>query len=42
MIVLLFYYFLPAAVMLFGAEVNAGITPEPGEPVEEAIAGSPS
>lgn len=39
-IVLLLYFFLSAAVMLFGAEVNAVITRERGEPIEEADDGS--
>ena len=39
-VVLLFYFFLSAAVMLFGAEVNAVITRERGEPIVEAEDGS--
>jgi membrane protein len=39
-VVLLFYFFLSAAVMLFGAEINAVMTRERGEPIEEATAGS--
>ena len=35
-IVLLLYFFLSAAVMLFGAEVNAVIAREGSEPIEEA------
>jgi membrane protein len=35
-IVLLFYFFLSAAVMLFGAEVNAELTRARGERIEEA------
>ena len=35
-IVLLFYFFLSAAVMLFGAEVNAVLARERGERIEEA------
>ena len=35
-IVLLFYFFLSAAVMLFGAEVNAVLARQRGEPIEEA------
>jgi membrane protein len=34
-IVLMFYFFLSAAVMLFGAEVNAVLARERGEPIEE-------
>ena len=34
-IVLLLYFFLSAAVMLFGAEVNAALMRERGEPIEE-------
>jgi membrane protein len=39
-IVLLLYFFLSAAVMLFGAEVNAVISRERGEPLEEADDGT--
>ena len=38
-IVLLFYFFLSAAVMLFGAEVNAVLARERGERIEEAEKG---
>jgi membrane protein len=34
-VILLLYFFLSAAVMLFGAEVNAVLTRERGEPIEE-------
>jgi membrane protein len=37
-IVLLLYFFISAAVMLFGAEVNAVIARERGDPIEEAAA----
>ena len=35
-IVLLLYFFLSAAVLLFGAEVNAVVSRERGETLEEA------
>jgi membrane protein len=35
-IVLLFYFYISAAVMLFGAEVNAVLTREAGKQIEEA------
>jgi membrane protein len=38
-VVLLLYFFLSAAVMLFGAEVNAVLARERGEPIEEAEGG---
>jgi membrane protein len=38
-IVLLFYFYISAAVMLFGAEVNAVLTREKGEKIEEAECG---
>ena len=40
-VVLLFYFFLSSAVMLFGAEVNAVLARERGEQIEEAAEGSP-
>ena len=39
-IVLLFYFFLSAAMMLFGAEINAVLARERGEEIEEADNGS--
>ena len=39
-IVLLLYFFLSAAVLLFGAEVNAVVSRERGETLEEADDGS--
>jgi membrane protein len=39
-IVLLFYFYISAAVMLFGAEVNAVLTRETGGKIEEAQAGA--
>ena len=41
-IVLLFYFFLSAAVMLFGAEVNAVLARQRGERIEEAEKGEPA
>jgi membrane protein len=38
-VVLLLYFFLSAAVMLFGAEVNAVLARERGEPIEEGEGG---
>jgi uncharacterized BrkB/YihY/UPF0761 family membrane protein len=35
-IVLLLYFFISAAVLLFGAEVNAVLARERGEHIEEA------
>jgi membrane protein len=34
-IVLLFYFFISAAVLLFGAELNSAIAREPDEPIEQ-------
>jgi membrane protein len=38
-IVLLFYFYISAAVMLFGAELNAVLTREAGEKIEESAGG---